>query len=363
MCASNSISIDFLIPFGDEEWPGLRVSFHRWLPIGKENGIARVLGRYRVVLWFEKENIYVLNHSLREDVSRWADLPVGKVHITVFVEEISEDLARFILERGKLDGASDPETGFTREQIAELNSDFCTLGKDVLSLAIECFNRFVDFTRVEKRQYWLTRRPFREGMINSDNIRFQAHVTIPSAAWVVPWRPKFVDVLTVEFPTSHDHSITESEWLAAQAYLSTDARPPTVKEFISNSLALLDAGHTRSAVVEIIAALELAVNGFARNPDTAKLESPNTRGIDLNRLSNTREHLGFSSFFFYVVPIIFAAERLSESSLNSAGRLINLRQTVVHSGQRNFPDFYTLRGYIRDVAEVCLILIDSTAAS
>jgi hypothetical protein len=38
MSAQNSLSIDFLIPFGDEEWPGLRVSFHRWLPIGKENG-------------------------------------------------------------------------------------------------------------------------------------------------------------------------------------------------------------------------------------------------------------------------------------------------------------------------------------
>jgi hypothetical protein len=101
MSAPDSLSIDFLIPFGDEEWPGLRVSFHRWLPIGQNNGIVKIRGEYRATLWFEKDNIYVLDHSLREDVSKWNDLPVGKVHVTVSVNQVSEELARFILERGK----------------------------------------------------------------------------------------------------------------------------------------------------------------------------------------------------------------------------------------------------------------------
>jgi hypothetical protein len=55
--------------------------------------------------------------------------------------------SRFILERAKLNGAGDPNTGLTADSIQELDAQFCTLSKDVLSLAIETFNRFVDFAR------------------------------------------------------------------------------------------------------------------------------------------------------------------------------------------------------------------------
>jgi hypothetical protein len=115
MSAQDSLSVDFLIPFGDEEWPGLRVSFHRRLPIGQENGIVKIRGEFRATFWFEKDNIYVLRHSLREDVSKWNDLPVGKVHVTVSIKQVSEELARFILERGKLNGASDPNAGCSQD--------------------------------------------------------------------------------------------------------------------------------------------------------------------------------------------------------------------------------------------------------
>ena len=138
-------------------------------------------------------------------------------------------------------------------------------------------------------------------------------------------------------------------------------RPSVIKELISNSLTLLDGGYTRSSIIEGVAALELAVGRFARNPDPAKFNRPNSQRIEWERLSQTREHLGFSSFFRYVVPIIFSPERLNDDLLKSASKLIELRQTVVHGGQRSFPDFYILREYIRDVARVCLVLIDSTA--
>jgi hypothetical protein len=52
----HAISIDFLIPFSDE-WSGPNVSFHRWLPIGKEKSITRTRGRYRATLWFDKKGI------------------------------------------------------------------------------------------------------------------------------------------------------------------------------------------------------------------------------------------------------------------------------------------------------------------
>jgi hypothetical protein len=102
MTDPNALSVDFLIPFSDEEWPGLRVSFHRWLPIGNANGITRIRGRYQATLWFEEGNIYTLRPSGFDDLSTWGDLPVGKVHISISFDEISQDLARFIYERVSL---------------------------------------------------------------------------------------------------------------------------------------------------------------------------------------------------------------------------------------------------------------------
>ncbi len=281
------------------------------------------------------------------------------MHISISIGGLSQDLARFIYERGKLNRQADPSIGFSDGAIEQLNDAFCALGNEVLSLALETFNRFVDFARVEKRQYWLTRRVFNEDRIENDNIGFQAHVTIPTLGFV-PWRPKFTDSIYIELPSSYEHAISEPEWPQVQAYLSADSRPSAVKDLISTSLALLDAGYTRSAIIEGVAALELAVNHFSSEADIAKLIAPECGRIELHRLSATREHLGFSSFFRHVIPIIFPPARLGNELLNNSSALIELRQTAVHSGRRNFPEFQVVREFIRDAAQVCLVLMDTT---
>jgi hypothetical protein len=355
-----TISVDFQVPFSDDEWPGLCVSFHRWLPFGEEKGVTRTMGQYRATLWFENDDIYVLDRSLVEDLSRWNDLPVGRARVRVLVGGVSQDLALFIYGRGKLNGEADPTTGFSAGAIERLNDDFRTLGKDVLKLVLETFNRFVDFARVEKFQYWLLNRVFDEDRINSDNIRFHAHVTIPTFG-SVPWRPKFTDNIFIELPFSYDHAIAESEWPLVQAYVSADRRASAVKELISTSLTLLDAGYTRSAIIESVAALELAVNQFSNRPNIAELTSPESGRIELHRLSATRGHLGFSSFFRYVLPLISPPARLSTDLITNSSELIELRQTAVHSGRRSFPEVQEVRKLILDAAKVCLILVDTTA--
>jgi DNA-binding CsgD family transcriptional regulator len=70
-------------------------------------------------------------------------------HVGRILHKLRVENSRFILERGKLNGAGDPNTGLTADSIQELDAQFCILSKDVLSLAIETFNRIVDFARVE----------------------------------------------------------------------------------------------------------------------------------------------------------------------------------------------------------------------
>jgi hypothetical protein len=233
------------------------------------------------------------------------------------------------------------------------------LGKEVLNLALETFNRFVDFARVEKRQYWLAHRLFNEDRIANDNIRFHAHATIPTLGFV-PWRPNFIDTIRIEMPTSYEHAISESEWPSVQAYLFADIRPPAVKELISTSLALLDAGYTRSAIIESVTALELAVNRFASDPDIAELTPPESSRIEMTRLSANLKHLGFSSFFRYAIPIIFSRSRLNDQLIANSNKLVELRQTTVHAGQRSFPDLQVIRNLIEDTTRVCLILMGTT---
>jgi hypothetical protein len=100
---------------------------------------------------------------------------------------------------------------------------------------------------------------------------------------------------------------------------------------------------------------------LCKEPGSSKTQSAEVAAHRMGAPFANARALRILKFFRYVVPIIFAPERLNDDLLKSASKPIESRQTVVHGGQRAFPDFYILREYIRDVARVCLVLIDSTA--
>jgi len=92
----------------------------------------------------------------------------------------------------------------------------------------------------------------------------------------------------------------------------------------------------RSSVIEAVSALEVAILNFGRNANSnLLLKTCDVNRIDINNINNQIDHLGFSGSIRYLIPVLIGEGDLPSYILKQCYKAIEVRNNVVHKGQRN----------------------------
>jgi len=147
-------------------------------------------------------------------------------------------------------------------------------------------------------------------MVSSMNNEFDAKVRSEDYEWI-RWCPPKVDCLTF-YGSSEKISISQDEWKLVQEFIESDARPNLISELLANAELLIDKEYRRSAIIEAVAALEIAVSNFGQNAKLDNLLTPEiVSRFDVANLSHQIKHIGFSGTVRFLVPFLFPPKILS----------------------------------------------------
>jgi hypothetical protein len=90
--------------------------------------------------------------------------------------------------------------------------------------------------------------------------------------------------------------------------------------------------------LRVLCALEIALNDFARAPDMSVVDQSRLTAEAVASLKSTIEHLGFTVSMRHLVPLLIPDHMLDLKTLSRCHRIIQIRQNVVHTGQRTVQE-------------------------
>jgi hypothetical protein len=355
---SKNIVIRHNIPTVNKSGAESSINFYRWLPTKKDALIVNK-GNQIVKLWIDNSCVY-MEAPDKEKIKIWVNIPVCKVFVDIEVQDLSDELIRFIYD--ERDRPKNIHYGIKPGEgnYDELNNSYKKLGEEVLQSSLEVYNRFVAFVRNNKGQYWLSEHKFDKNRISSMNVEFNSKVSSNNCDWV-RWCPPFVDNIIIILSDDDDKiSIKENEWKEINQFISGNSRLDLVLELLANTRSLIDAEYLRSAIIEAVSALEVAIDSFGEAPRIGDLLPNEQVGrLYLGNLGRTIEKIGLLPTVDFILPLLFPPTILPTEIIAQCRRAIELRNTIVHHGQRNIVEDET-RSLINAVIEACKIIIEYT---
>jgi hypothetical protein len=327
--------------------------FKCWLP-GPENPIAFELYAMRVAVTVDKSCVDAFEEVTDELISRWGNIRVRSVLIDVIVSDVDDDMCDFIAthyewpKTGRILESEDPEVRLRAEVYSEL-------GQRVLAAVLRGVNRLSSWASAEHGQYWLAGRGGSTDSMMSNNNEFDAVVFVNGGA-PVRWCPPNRDApITIYMHTGVE--LEPGDWGEATDFVSSEKRPDATGEILANARTLIDAGYFRSAVIEAVAALELATNRFAQHPTTDMLR--HDRYFTGDSFTAELKHLGFTATVRHLLPLVFKPEMLDGETLAKADSAIDCRHRIVHGAQRDV-DEAVARRHVHAAGKVIEILQRAT---
>ncbi len=329
------------------------VIFNRWLPVNEDDALVFAENDLQLKIWFDITCASGAFPIAEDELSRLVNVPTYRVFVDVTLKDMPDDLAAFILAQPEEESASSNELGIEYER----------LGERLMETAIRYVNRLISYVRNEKGQYWLEQYVFDRENVSSHNVAFEARARIVAKGtdWF-PWKPTRTGVVRVSIRMGDDpRYLRREEWQQIPDFLASKARPNLVLELLANAESLAATGHRRSALIEAVTALEIAVNRFSESPRLNEVAgSGQVDRFDIASLHSQVRHLGFSATVRYLLPLLLSEEALPKDLLSICWNAIATRANVVHQGQRDV-DEGNLLPMVQAVRQVCEILIKYTA--
>jgi hypothetical protein len=352
-----SLTVRAKLPIGEADWgsPSLLV---KWAANQGDHKLTRTIADMRATLWIDRDCI--IGPPKEDEMLRYANLRVSFIKAELHIAEIDDTLAQFIYDEREA-----PKTIHHGIQPSDLNYEplkaaYASLGKRVHAAFIETENRLLAFCRVHKGQYWISEHPPLDHWINSFNVQSNAAVSLDGRKWV-RWCPPLIDSITANIPDER-RILTPNDWAAAQTFISGTGKPSLSRELLSNAERFVEEREFRSAIVESICALEVALNEFVTHPnDDVSIPSPVRdliAGASLERIS---DNLGLTGTVSMLLPLLLPQTSLTPELLRTCCEAIGRRQNVVHNGQRRM-DCAAVRREVRAIREVCELLQNHTKA-
>lgn len=328
--------------------------FHRWLPSDESEALVWNQDKVNVRLWLDRKCSMLAESDLAE-IGEYVNIPLIRIYTDVEIQGMDDQLAEYIYELEK-QPTSDAIKNLD-EQNTKLAESYLQIGQHVLHSALSAHNRLSTYVRIVKGQYWLEEYALDFDRMASDFASFRAKARIGNREWV-KWRPTSTCIAHGHPVTSEDleRYITKSDWQQAQEFLNSQTRPNLVLELLANAETLENSGYRRSALIEVVAALEVATARFIKAPKwEAIMNTELTNRLDKAKLQYDYENLGFSKTIRYFIPLLISEELLPRELLKQCQRAIEIRGNVVHQGQRDVGEEVVLP-QLKAVRKTCAIL-------
>ena len=323
-----------------------RFTFTRWMPLAHDESIVIESEDYVLKLWFDEGCWGRVTHA-GGSINKHKNVLVDKVFADVTLLNVPDDLVEYIEQT-----ASAPEPPESPHRLA-----YRQLGQKVYCVALTRVNRLIAFARSEKGQYWLRehRMDLEKGLY-AVNLNFNAQVQI-SGRWFRWFSDVRQLVIGREGGCQDDRRFIDKESCkAVQDFVQSNRSTSLVGELVAGAEWLAGIGHTRSALTELVTALEVAVADFARHPNAERaFGRVSAQRMKVDSLKGWIDRLGLSGTVNYLLPTIFTEETLPTDLLRTCQEAIQVRQNVVHNAQRRVKK-HKLAVYITAVRDTCRLL-------
>ena len=340
--AGTDLLVRMVVPIRSQPIVGVGgVIFHQWLPMSDEDRIVVEGNGLELALWFDRSS---LDYPKGEDPLRCANVSAHRLIVEARIHDLGEDFLDFILA---VSNEPKPE-GYPH------SDRYMELGEKLYSFSMNCINRLITFARVEKGQYWLEEFEVNLDRMASAYISFRSVCSRDGVRWY-NWRPTSSERVTVVM-TKESSWIERDDWSRAAGYLSGKGRSNFVFDLLMSALANAWGGRRRTALVDAVTALEVAISDFAKSHLSDRAFGPTLADrMDVRSLKSQVEHMGTSGTIRYLFPVIFPEEVVSGDLLNTCQGAVAERNNVVHNGQRDVEEKRVLK-HITSIERLCRIL-------
>jgi hypothetical protein len=314
--AVHLVPADFYSSLIDPKGP----SFHRWLPDGEADAILlRSAPGSRLMVWFERrghvDQFFVVYDQARKEVDpaimkRQCKLDAGPLFGAVEISDVREE---------ELEALRDDKKG---------DASYVSLGKRVVNkIIVPPVARFIKTLRTHYGQYWLLD-------LNAWDSRDISLGAYCASALSLRWRSddgatwkdfrptESVYQATAYTGGNYQDYLTREDWEALQKYSTEEFESSLAAATLATTHEYLDRKNFRSALIEGVLALELAMNDLVhkRLAGSQLLLKSIPAFIELPLRSQLVA-------FAHQVP-----NTLSVSHLEAATRAIENRNKVIHEG-------------------------------
>jgi hypothetical protein len=352
---NEKITVRYRIPLDD--YAGGKMLFYQWIPVGSEDALTTAAGDAVVRIYVDRKTVDTSDEALNKTVN----LPVTELTIEVELSEVTRTLVEFIHD--ERDRYKQVHHGLKPEdpRFNDLTCEYEHLGYQALEAMLQVINRLLGWARAEKGQHWLTEVSYYRDNAASYNVAFKASVRSRLHDWTC-WYPPAQHTIRLQV-AGEERSIRFDDWQRARQFVSSGSKTSIVRHLLANAEELLSGGHIRSSIIEAASALELATFAFGKNAQLPEfLPSGALRGLDVSDLHSRMTHLGVSTTVSYLLPLLFSEKILSDETIDASRELLNVRNNVVHQGQRIVKD-EVARRVVTAARSICETLMRHTRTS
>ncbi|MBZ5678431.1 MAG: hypothetical protein LAP61_29710 [Acidobacteriia bacterium] len=319
-----TLHVRFCIPITEQFNEGLL--FQHWLPSDSETLTTR-RENLSISVWVDPMRFQV--GAFPADALQLAqagDIRVGKIGVDVRVPDVPDDLAAYVHAHANDDHAA-------REAAAgQFKDSYEALGRSVMAAATEVLQGVLTFFRVIKGQFWIPQLRFDPE--NMAGFCALSSAVVRSEAWDwVRWKPSLVGIVRSEARDWGWRRLRQGDWTELHQFVQATKKPPVALELLAESERLEQDGSTRLALIESVAALEVAVRQYLATRPRGNHEAL-LDDLQLSSVDALFEKLGLRGTLAVLLPLLLSDQELPRDLLRISIKAVELRGVVVHRGKR-----------------------------
>ncbi len=316
-----------------------QIIFHKWIPEDAQS-IKFSENEVDVQFSFGIESVASSLARDRDAIGRLVNVGSYKVFVQAN-SNVSDTLAEYI--KGDQKMPHPPEIG----------AEYETVARKIYGSVVSRLNRLIEYAYAVKGQYWL--RPLKFDVANHSSF-FQQTGANAFIGLNGPhrFRPNNMVFLAGEVQNVASF-ISEAEWPEVSKYVCEDSRPPIVNSLLSKSRELASEKHNRTALIEAVCALELRLYEFGQRYPHKALPPDLVNRVESNSVQGLIDAAGLRGSFALVIPLLVDDSTLPDETLALCRQAIEMRNNVVHHGQRNV-DSLKLKKFQKAIEECCATL-------
>lgn len=344
------VQVKMIVPLDQVNEYLSEIIFCRWLP-GEEEALIYTANGFTVRYWTDFDCLNHLGKMTVEEIPQTVTIRVGKVHA----------LADFVVENEGLRALAEycsATINYSEEEVerqfgADMLVEYYAVGRSVYNAVMSGLNRLLGYIRAKKGHYWLEDYPILDKNYASEFLKNEARIRFDGGQWL-RLRSKRVLEFVATFP-GEERLVTQEDWDAAGDFVQSTQRVPIVGHLLSIAEKLSDEGHRRTALIEAVSALEVALHEFGRRAESGKPAQCKDVRTGFSNLKKHIEHLGLTGSINYLLPLILEESEISREVLAQCQGAIEERNNVAHNGQRDVQPEKLWR-YLQGIRSLCQAL-------